>query len=40
MGVPLAIAVLTILEQYPSTAWVAALLSGTRAQSERARSSD
>jgi len=35
MGVPLAIAVLTILEQYPSTAWVAELLSGTRAHSER-----
>jgi AI-2 transport protein TqsA len=28
MGVPLAIAVLTILEQYPSTAWISQLLSG------------
>jgi AI-2 transport protein TqsA len=29
MGVPLAIAVLTIMEQYPSTAWISRLLSGT-----------
>ena len=29
MGVPLAIAVLTIMEQYPSTAWISKLLSGT-----------
>ena len=28
MGVPLAIAVLTILEQYPSTEWISKLLSG------------
>jgi predicted PurR-regulated permease PerM len=28
MGVPIAIAVLTLMEQYPSTAWVADLLSG------------
>ena len=28
MGVPLAIAVLTVLEQYPSTAWISKLLSG------------
>ena len=34
MGVPLAIAVLTIMEQYPSTAWIAELLSGTRALPE------
>lgn len=34
MGVPLAIAVLTIMEQYPSTAWISKLLSGTP---ERAR---
>jgi predicted PurR-regulated permease PerM len=37
MGVPLAIAVLTVLEQYPSTAWVADLLSGTRTQPDAAR---
>jgi len=29
MGVPIAIAVLTVLQQYPSTAWIADLLSGT-----------
>ena len=34
MGVPLAIAVLTVMEQYPSTAWISELLSGTP---ERAR---
>jgi hypothetical protein len=33
MGVPLAIAVLTLLEQYTSTAWIAELLSGTPAHS-------
>jgi len=35
MGVPLAIAVLTLLEQYTSTAWIAELLSGTPAHSKR-----
>ena len=35
MGVPLAIAVLTLLEQYTSTAWISALLSGTPAPSGR-----
>ena len=36
MGVPLAIAVLTILEQYPSTAWISELLSGAPRDSEQA----
>jgi AI-2 transport protein TqsA len=40
MGVPLAIAVLTILEQYPSTSWISELLSGTPPHSGRARSRD
>lgn len=36
MGVPIAIAILTVLEQYPSTAWVAGLLSGSKAPAETA----
>ena len=42
MGVPLAIAVLTLLEQYPSTAWISELLSGHaafRARPERSLNS-
>ena len=37
MGVPLAIAVLTLLQQYPSTAWISELLSGTPGHSGRIR---
>jgi AI-2 transport protein TqsA len=40
MGVPLAIAVLTILKQYPSTSWISRLLSGTPPRSTRIRFED